>query len=747
MHQNETGPNNTMRLRLSVLGVFVLVAFSIIIYNLIDLQIIRHEELRQAAEEQQLRDITVPPNRGTIYDANMKVLATSATVWTISVAPNNIDEDERNDIADGLSEILDVPEEEIEQKLERTESAYELIKSKVDKPIADEVREFATSNGYYGIYLHEDSKRYYPYGDFLSTVIGFTGTDNQGLAGIEAYYDDELTGIPGRVVAAKNSLGGALPYDYEERYEPQDGNSIVLTIDETIQHYLEKHLEYAVIEHNVEARGVGIVMDVNTGAILAMATKNDFDPNDPFTIHDSQIISDIEELPEEEQEAAYSAALNEQWRNKAVSDLYEPGSVFKLLTASAALDSGSALINSDTYYCAGHTVVEGHTMRCADTGDHAGSTQTFAQSLINSCNVAFIAMGLDMGAQTFYEYVEAFGMTEKTGIDIAGEAQSIYYDAEGLGDVELASTSFGQSIKVTPIQMITMISTIANGGELVQPHLVDRVLDSQGNIVETLTPEPKRQIISSDVSDELLKMMEIGVAGAEGYNSPGKNAYVMGYQVGGKSGTSQKLDEDGGESLRIASFGAVAPVDDPQIAVLIVLDEPHSSKSIYGYGGILAAPVVGLIIGETLPYLGVEPEYTEEEQAVVEIMVQNVEGLSSTDAQVALQRNGFNFEVHGDGNTVISQFPVAGTVLARGSTIILNTIDTMEPQLVTVPNVTGFTESAATRTLVAAGLNVKRTGATVGGNVEVVEQSIQANERVPLGTPITITLQDHTLVD
>ncbi len=744
--QQPPGTDNSMKLRLMFLGVFVLVVVSIITYNLVNLQVIRHEELRQAAEEQQLRDVTITPNRGTIYDTNMKVLATSATVWTISVAPNNIKEEQRDDVAKGLSRILDVDEDELLEKLNNTGSAYELVKSKVDKPIADEVREFATENSYYGIYLHEDSKRYYPYGDFLSTVLGFTGTDNQGLAGIEAYYDTELTGISGRVVAAKNSVGGALPYDYEEVYEAQDGNSLVLTIDETIQHYLEKNLEYAVIEHNVEARGVGIVMDVNTGAILAMATKNDYDPNDPFAIHDEELVAEIAELPIAEQAAAISAAQNEQWRNKAVSDLYEPGSVFKLLTAAAALDSGVSTLEH-TYYCAGSMTVGGHTMKCADTGGHIGTTQTFAQSLVNSCNPAFIQMGQQLGIETFYNYAEAFGMTEYTGVDMSGEATPIFHEEDNMGETELASTSFGQSIKVSPIQMITMISTIANGGKLVQPYIVDRVLDSQGNIVETLAPEPKRQIISEEVSTEILNMMEIAVAGAEGYNSPGKNAYVMGYQIGGKSGTSQKLDVDGGESLRIASFGAVAPVDDPQIAVLIVLDEPNSSKSIYGYGGILAAPVAGLVMAETLPYLGVEPVYTEEEQEIAEIVLQNVEGMSLTDAQVTLQKYGFVAEVQGDGETVISQFPVSGTVLARGSTIILNSVDTTEPQLVTVPNVVGFTESAASRTIEAAGLNMKRTGAAIGSSVEVTEQSIAAGEKVPLGTPITVTLEDHSLVD
>ncbi len=746
MKEQLPGTNNSLHLRLLILGAFVLAVMGLIAYNLLDLQLFRHEELRQAAEEQQLRDVTITPNRGTIYDSNMKVLATSATVWTISVAPNNIKEDDREDVAEGLSEILEIDEDELLKKLENTGSAYELVKGKVDKPIADEVRTFATENQYYGIYLHEDSKRYYPYGDFLSTVIGFTGTDNQGLAGIEAYYDDELTGIPGRVVAARNSVGGALPYDYEEVYEAQDGNSLVLTIDETIQHFLEKHLEYAVIEHNVEARGVGIVMDVNTGAILAMATKNDYDPNAPFAIHDEEVIAAIEELPLAEQSTAVTAAQNEQWRNKAVSDLYEPGSVLKLLTASAALDSGKAVLE-DTYYCSGSLTVGGHTMRCADTGGHIGSTQTFSHALVNSCNPAFILMGQQLGVETYYDYAEAFGMTEKTGIDISGEAFPIFHEEESMGEVELASTSFGQSVKVTPLQMITMISTIANGGQLVQPHIVDRILDVNGNIVETLSPEPKRQIISEEVSEELLNMMEIAVAGAEGYNSPGKNAYVMGYQVGGKSGTSQKLDEDGGESLRIASFGAVAPVDDPQIAVLIVLDEPHSSKSIYGYGGILAAPVVGLVMGETLPYLGIEPKYSEEEQAIVEIMLQNVEGMSTTDAQVALQRNGFESDVQGDGDLIISQFPAAGTILARGSTIILNTIDTEDPQLVTVPTVIGYNESAAARIIEAAGLNMKRTGATAGGTVEVTAQSIEPGERVPLGTPVTVTLEDHSLVD
>lgn len=740
---SEIKPNQSysVAIRIFFLAAIIAVCFCLLCYNLLKMQVFNHEELRQKAAEQQMRDITITPDRGTIYDANMKILATSATVWTVSISPKDIKEPQREKIAFGLSEILEVDVEKIFAKIDNVGSYYELIKAKIDKPVADIVRSFAADNSLKGIYLHQDSKRYYPYGDFCASILGFTGAENQGLAGIESYYDKELTGVAGRVVAAKNGWGNDLPFDYEASYDPVDGNSLVLTIDETIQHYLEKHLTHAVEYHNVEARGVGIVMDVNTGAVLAMATKKDYDPNKPFEIYDEEIAAAIELLPQEEQNAVVTAARNEQWRNKAVSDLYEPGSVFKLVTAGAALDSGAATLLNN-YQCAGSFKVGPETMRCAQTAGHGN--ESFSQALVNSCNPAFIQIGAQIGSERFYDYFNGFGLAKKTGIDISGEAQSIFYNAKTLGPVELASSSFGQSIKITPLQMITAIATIANGGNLVQPHLVSRVIDADGNIVKTLTPEPKRQVISEMVAKEILNIMEISVSGAPGFSSPGKNAYVMGHRVGGKSGTSQKLDKDGGESLRIASFGAVAPANDPQIAVLIILDEPHSYST---YGGVLAAPVAGSILAEALPYLNIEPQYSEEEQQQVEATLPSVTNLSLTDAQVKLQKFGFITSVSGPGSTVISQFPQSGEVLARGSTVILNTLDQEPPQLVSVPNLVGKNDNTASKLVATAGLNLKRTGAAIDSNVTIISQSIEPGERVSIGTAITVTFQDHSLVD
>ena len=589
--QPQPGVHNAIRRRILIfVSLIVLVGFGSVICSLFNLQIIDYEEYKVRAANQQLKDVVIPANRGIIYDANMKVLAQSATVWTVAVDPSNIEEEDREPIAEGLSEILEVDKQSILDKLAKTDTAYQSIKLKVEKPVADAVRQFALEgndgDGYGGISLTQDSKRYYPYGNFLATVIGFTGTDNTGLYGLEAYYDDVLGGTPGRQVSAQTAAGGDMGYDYDSFYAPQDGDSLVLTIDEVIQHYAEKELDRAVQDYNAIERGVVIVMDVDTGGILAMATKGDFDPNDPFTIYDETKRAEVEAVvddpntEEDEHAAAVLAAQYAQWRNKAVSDLYEPGSVFKLVTASAALDSGSSSL-SDSFVCTGSINVSGTIMHCANLSGHGA--EDFSLALSNSCNPAFIQIGTKMGAETFFSYFNAFGLTKTTGIDLPGEAQSQYYDAEGLGPVQLASCSFGQSNKITPIQMITAVATIANGGNLVQPHLVSKILDADGNLVEDLEPETKRQVISEETSREILDIMQ-------DTKTVGR-AYVQGYRVGGKSGTSQKLDSDDPDA-RIASFVGVAPCDDPEIAVLVIIDEPQNSVDGQFYGGYLAAPVV-----------------------------------------------------------------------------------------------------------------------------------------------------------
>lgn len=744
MKEQQPQPNMNLGIRRRILmltSLLILVGFGSVTYSLFQLQVVNAEEYKVQAANQQLRDTVIPANRGVIYDANMKVLAASATVWTVAVAPNLIKEEEREPIADGLSQLLEVDKQTILDKLAKTKSAYQTIKLKVEKPVADAVRQFALEGnggkGFDGISLTQDTRRYYPYGNFAASVLGFTGTDNTGLAGLEAYYEDTLAGTPGRQVSAQTATGRDMGYAYDSYYAPQDGNSLVLTIDEVIQHYAEQQLDRAVRDYNTLERGVAIVMDVHTGAILAMATKGDYDPNDPFTIYNEaeraavEAVVDDPATEEDEHRTALLNAQQRQWRNKAISDLYEPGSVFKLVTASGALDSGACTLN-DHFVCMGSVKVLGTTIRCAHTEGHGG--ESFAQALVNSCNPAFIEIGSRMGAERFYSYFDAFGLTTKTGIDLPGEAQSQFYDAEGLGPVQLASCSFGQSNKLTPIQMITAVATIANGGNLVQPHLVSKVLDADGNLVQDLEPGPKRQVISAETARAICDIMP-GAAG---------RAAVKGYRVGGKSGTSQKLDS-GNPDARIASFVAIAPCDNPQIAVLVVLDEPQNTVDGELYGGYLAGPVVGQIISQTMPYLGVERVYTEAEAATADVVVPSVVGQVLANAQVILTREkGFEVEVKGEGSTVVRQFP-SGGYLPQGSTITLYTDETMEEEATKVPNLVGRNMAAVEQAIAAAGLNLRKDGDLTARSVVATTQDLPEGQEVPVGTVVTVSFHDPTV--
>ncbi|MCI6640886.1 MAG: PASTA domain-containing protein [Pygmaiobacter massiliensis] len=741
MKQNKTQKRNTTvfirRRILAVTALMAVVGFGVLCARLAKLQIVDYEMYQAMASSQQLRSTTIPANRGVIYDTNMKVLAQSATVWNLSLSPKEIDEEDRAGIAKGLAELLGVDEATLLEKMENSESYYESVAKKVEKPTVDAVRQWLSDTGYTGVNLDQDTKRYYPYGDFAAAILGFVGTDNTGLAGLEAYYDEELSGTPGRSVQATNARGSEMPYTEEAYYDAQDGNSLVLTVDETIQHSLETNLELAVKTHNVSERAVGIVMDVNTGAILGMATESGYDPNDPFTIYDEAVAAQVEAVLDDpatedvdEHKQALSQAQQEQWRNKAVNDLYEPGSVFKTVTAAAALDSGAATIHS-SYSCSGYMTVAGTVMRCAHTEGHG--VQSLLQAYDNSCNPAFMQIGAALGADRFYDYLVSFGLTEKTGIDLPGESQSLYYDADGLGPVQLASCSFGQSLKITPIQMITAVATAVNGGNLAQPHVVSKILDASGNIIEDCTPAAKRQVISEETSALMRQLMEEACV---------TNAKVAGYSIGGKSGTSQKLDSGDAEA-RIASYVAVAPIDDPQIAVLIILDEPHSYSD---YGGVIAAPVAGKVLSDVLPYIGIQPVYAEGENVQSTTYLGDYSGQLLVEAQSALQNRGFFQTVVGSGTTVVRQFPAAGSTLPKGSTVVLYT-DESADQMVTVPSVVGHSVSSAEEALASAGLNIYRDGAQAGTNVTAVLQSVEAGTSVPRGTVVTVTFADNTLYD
>ncbi len=757
--------SQSIRMRAAFLaGALILVGFGVVIGRIAYLQFVKGEEYRANAAAQQLADTEITPKRGTIYDANMNEIARSVTVWNVVVSPKAMEEagTNINQVAIQLAEILDITSEEIMEKLMKTDSSYQIVKKKVEMPVANEIRQWmsdynateaAETSPIVGITLEEDSKRYYPYGSFASHLIGFTSSDGYGLTGLELYYNDTLEGTAGRVITAQTAQGDLLEEEYSVEYPAQDGNSLVLTIDQNIQSLTEKYLRAAVKEHNVANRGVAIVMNVNTGAILAMATMPDYDLMDPYTLNDEALANEINAIVDEtERSEARVKAQNEMWRNKAVSEVYEPGSVFKVVTASAALDSGSATLDT-THTCVGSEKVLDTTFRCAETAGHG--TLNFAAAINYSCNPYYINLGLTMGAHTFCSYLQSFGFYEKTGIDAASEVKSVVVSEENMGSVSLASSAFGQTSTVTPIEMITAFSAAVNGGKLVQPYVVQTVLDSEGNVVSEHETVVKRQVISEEVSETIRYLLEGTVdkeLGASlGYTSHNTAAKVDGYRVGGKSGTSQKQSvKEGNEddSLRIASFCGFAPADDPEIAVLVVLDEPHSWSE---YGGSLAGPVVSSILGEALPYLGFEPQYTEEELANRDVTVPTLttEGENEfSKAQRKLNDLGLSFYVVGEeGANVVAQFPEAGTKVSRDSTIILYTGST-EQTMTAVPNLVGLTLSQVQNTLESKHLNLRIEGTdSTGSSVVAATQDIAEGTEVALGTVITVTFHDTSVTD
>lgn len=721
-----------------VLAFFFVLGFTILIGRLVKLQFIDGAFYQQKALDQQLSVTTINANRGTIYDRNMKPLAQSATVWDVYVSPSYITDDKKstreeklNKIASGLSKIINVDEKTIYNKISK-KTSYVVLAKKVENDVATLVKNFAKENGISCIGVVENSKRYYPFNNFASQVIGFTGTDNQGLAGIEAYYDSVLKGVNGRVVTAKNAKGTDMPYNYQDRVEAKDGTSLVLTIDEVVQHYLEKNLQSAYVDCKVGVSVTGIVMDVKTGEILAMSTQPSFDPNDPFTITKPSVQQKIDSLSGDEQKEEKNAALQEQWRNKAITNPYEPGSTYKIITAAAALNEGVVKV-TDEFNDPGSITVKGTQFHCWKAGGHGH--QTFLEGFENSCNVVFIEVGQRLGILNTYKYFTAFGLGSKTGIDLPGEAVGISYTDKTMGPVELASISFGQSNTITPIQLITAVAAVANGGKLVQPHVVKEELDSSGNVVKTFGTTVKRQVISEEVSKQMCAIMQKEVS-----EGTGKNAYVAGYRIGGKTGTSQKLGNED-KNARIASFVGIAPADDPQIAVLLEIDEPHSDNK---YGGVIAAPVVGKLMSEILPYLGVEPQYTEEEQAKLDVKTPNLVGMDIDEAIRKLQNDKLNETTIGKGKKVTAQVPESGRPIPRGGRVILYTDNAEIENTITVPNVIGMTPSQANSVISAKNLNIEISGTGLSEKgVKAYAQSPSAGQKVSPGTVITVQFRNE----
>ena len=731
-------PGGRVRLVMLMLGA----AMAVLIVRLFYLQVVQADMWKEKASSQQMYSTSITATRGNIYDRNMKTLARSVTVWTVFISPAEMKEEQRELVASGLSEILDVDYDMVYEKSLKTWRYNETIKHKVDNDTADEVTAFIQENDIRGIYLTEESMRYYPYGNLASTVLGFTGSDGSGAYGLEAYYNKALSGTDGVIASVRNAKGTAMPFSEQQIYDAEDGQSLVLTIDETVQHYLEKHLENAVQEHEVQNRAVGIVMNVKTGEILAMSTKPDFDPNEPSAIYDTTtaeaLAEQLEEAGDDEEKLdAYYEALGEaqlaQWRNKAISDPYEPGSVFKLITASAALETGT-VTGSTPFYCPGYIEVAGNRIACWKAGGHGNID--FVGAIKGSCNPAFIMTGQALGAELFMEYLDKFGLYDVTGVDLPGEATSIMHSRETMLNenmASLSSASFGQTFKVTALELMTAVNATVNGGYLMQPYVVSQVLDSDGNVISSTEPVVVRQVISEETSALVASYAEQVVSGEGG---SGARAAVPGYRIGGKTGTSQKLDQEGDET--ILSFYGFAPADDPEIAVLVMLDEPQKNNQ---YGSVIAAPVVGNILADILPYLGFEPSYTEEELSSADMATPYLINYGLQEAQSTLVQAGLEYRVVGSGTTVVGQTPGAAMPIPGGGTVVLYT-EEGEKTTASVPYVIGKTGNEANRLILNAGFNIKIEGESLEHEGCVaVAQSIEAGENAEIGTVITVTFE------
>ena len=706
-------------------------ALLLLIGNLFWIQVVKGEEYRLKAERNQLSDTIVAANRGTIYDSNMKVIAQSASAWLVYINPSKIKtEEQKNLLVDGFVSIFGLDAETVTKKVNRQQSGYEKIIGQIDNEQKAKLQEYISQHKDKKlgtiIGIDPDTKRYYPLGSFASTVIGFTGSEDTGRAGLELKYNSKLTGSPGRIITAQNALAGDMPNDYETTYDAEQGNSLVLTIDEVIQYYLEQQLAQAVEETQAKY-AYGIIMDVKTGAILGMSTMPDYDLNTPYKVYSPKIAEAIAAMEDANERAqAETNALYSQWRNRTISDSYEPGSVFKLFVAAAALEEG-VMTTETTYNCTSSIKVANYYQHCFNHNVHG--VQTVAEALPNSCNTFFITMGQRMGKQTFSKYFEAFGFTEATGIDLPSEAVPVagktYYPVDKMGIAELSSASFGQTFQTTPIQMIAAVASLGNGGKLMTPYVVKQVLDENENIISETKPTVKRQVISQKTAETMTSLME----GVVNWGTA-KNAYVAGYHVAGKTGTSEKLSTD---NQVIASFAGFAPANDPQIAVLIAVDEPQ----LYRTGGSGAAPIAGRIFENILAYLNVDPQYTDEELTKATVTAPNLIG-SSVD-KVKSQASTFTVKVIGNGKTVVSQIPSSNQSMPKGGIIVVYTEENAERQTGTVPNLSGLTISEANRTAVNAGFNIKVAGATQGANQVIsYKQSVQAGNTAQFGTVITV---------
>lgn len=779
--------NRTILSRTMVLLVLCgIVLFVPLIMKLYTLMIVDHEKYEEMAISNQTRSTTLTASRGVIYDRNMNVMASSATVETIFLDPNAIARAEKEEeekrlagkeynanrsahyIAKGLSEILDVDRDFVLEQAADTAYYYKVIKRKVPEETAQLVREFINENDLTGlINLEMDSQRYYPYGSLAGQILGFVRTDNVGAEGLEAYYDATLTGNAGAIITTKGNHGTEMLYTYEKYYDASDGNSLVLTLDVTAQYYLEKNLEEAIERYDVQNGAFGVIMNVNTGEIVAMATLGSYDPNNYQEIYDDTVREELDRqyqlalLYDKDSQAytdamaAYNTAVAtarlRQWRNRCVSDGYEPGSTFKLITLAAALDSGIVSEN-DTFVCNG----TGHKFygrdQEVDCWKKAGhGTVTTMEALGGSCNPSFATMGVRMGGETFYSYIKDFGFLEYTGVDLPGESGGVFFNYDSYIDPDrtysLISSSFGQTFKITPIQLARAVASVVNGGYLLEPYIVKEVQDADGNTIEKNETTILRQVVSEETSATMRTMMEYVVTDG----TAGK-ATVPGYRVGGKTGTSEKMDEydENGKLVddKICSFVGVAPINDPQYVILVALDTPNPETNSMVGGGANAAPVVSAIMSDVLPYLGIDPEYSDEDMNMVPMTMPDLTGMTEAEAAAALSEKTLTYRKVGEGAVVMDQIPAANATVPGKAEVVLYFNNEAPSELVTVPDFTTYNLNNANYLANINGLYILVTGANrMDPNVVATYQSVPAGTQVPRGTTVTVEFTDYSSGD
>ena len=731
---NRVIQNRTM-IVMAVLGVVVFIA---LFFKLFSLQILRHDELEAKALDQQTRSTEVTATRGTIYDRNGNIMAISATAETVFLSPLEInralnDKDKpvswtKDSVAQKLSEILEINKEGILKKMERTNSQYEVLKLRVEEDVANQIRSYINDEGVQGVYMVTDAKRYYPYSTLASQIIGFVGTDNYGLYGLEARYNSILDGQTGLVVSSKDNAGNDMPYGYEQYYKAENGSDIVLTLDATVQYYVEKALAEMVNSTQAANGATGIVMDVETGAILAMASNPSYDLNDPSAVYDGIVAEMVKNG-----KLDLAGAQLRQWRNKAINDTYEPGSTFKVLTLAAALEEG-AIDENTTFSCNGYIHVLDATIHCSSRRGHGH--QTLEETAGNSCNPAFITYGLRLGTEKFYRYMKDFGLVNGCGIDLDGEATGIFAPQETASELDLACYAFGQNFNTTPVALIAAQAACINGGYLHTPYVVERVVDSDGNVLASHDSTPVRQVVSEETSAIVRRCLEYVVA-----SGTGRNGQVSGYRIGGKTGTADK----GKTGDVVVSFLCFAPADHPKYIMLLTLDTPEGTAS----GGGTVAPYASQIMSEILPYLGVEPSYSAEELLGSDTTVNYVIGTTVAEAEAKLKAKGFSVKVIGDGDTVTAQTPEGGTVIPGKSRVILYAGSEKPDTLCTVPSLVGLSPGEANVAVSSAGLLLRFTGTTDSGSdsVRVINQSEAAGTKVEAGTVISVQLSDSGVTD